>query len=171
MSEEELKTHNKKLEKDNKEKAERRNKFSILYLIFIQIMGEIAVEYKERAILLYKFFKVYFVEQEKKWLTIIQNMQNKIDMYKETCKTFVNKNSAEIVSNNDGVEKILNSSHLTEENLNNHKSLIKNLLNAINEKRNKIYHLEDDLKLLQKETYFFVYEFDKIKVDYSIRVS
>ena len=44
-----------------KDKEMQERKFIILFLIFIHILSEISAECKERANLLYKFFKIYFV--------------------------------------------------------------------------------------------------------------
>ena len=46
-------------------------------------------ECKERGVLLYKFFKIYFVEQEKKWVIAINIMKDKISYYKDLCKTII----------------------------------------------------------------------------------
>ena len=56
------------------------------------------------------------------------------------------------------------------DNLNNHKKLIKDLLNIINEKREEIYILESSIKTYEKELNFWVYDIDIIKVNVELRV-
>jgi len=80
-------------EKEEKEIAEAKNRFLIIYLIFIQMLGEIHMECKERAVLLYKIFKLYFAEQEKKWVREIVKMKEQINIYKDICKSFISKKS------------------------------------------------------------------------------
>jgi len=57
--------------------------------MFLQLISEIYSECKERGILLYKFFKLYFVEQEKKWTIVINRMKDKVKYYKDLCKTIL----------------------------------------------------------------------------------
>ena len=73
------------------EKQEK--KFIILFLIFIQILSELSSECKERSNLLYKFFKIYFVEQVKKWTLTVNKMKKKIKYYKELCMTIIQPKS------------------------------------------------------------------------------
>jgi hypothetical protein len=85
-----------------KSKDLHERKFIILFLIFIQIISEISSECKERGILLYKFFKIYFVEQEKKWTIAINKMKEKVKYYKELCKTIMQMKNQQI----DKIEEI-----------------------------------------------------------------
>ena len=47
---------------DKEEQVLRGKKFLYLYLIFLQVLSELAKECKDKANLLYKCFKLYFVE-------------------------------------------------------------------------------------------------------------
>ncbi len=49
----------------------------------MQVLTDISKECKERAILLYKIFKLYFVETEKRWIEISKQMKEKITKYRE----------------------------------------------------------------------------------------
>lgn len=60
-----------------------------MYLVFIQILSEISSECKERGILLYKFFKIYFVKQEQKWINEVKKLKEKIKYYKQLCKNIM----------------------------------------------------------------------------------
>jgi hypothetical protein len=96
------KKNDKSLNFYNSTKDSNERKFIVLFLIFIQILSEISLECKERAILLYKFFKIYFVEQEKKWISAINKMKDKIRYYKELCKTIMQMKNNQI----DKIEEI-----------------------------------------------------------------
>lgn len=118
--------------------------------------------------MLYKVFKLYFVEQEKKWIKVIEKLKEKINYFKELCKTIIqqkNKHLSKIESIND----TLFAKRVCAENLGNHKKLIHELLNVINEKRDQIYLLMSEKEILDKELNFWVYDFDKIKLCSQIR--
>ena len=83
-----------------------------LFLIFIQILSEIFSDCKERAALLYKFFKLYFAEQEKKWTIVVSKLKDRIKNYKEICETFVKQND-KMVENVEYIDEILFSEKLT----------------------------------------------------------
>ena len=167
-------TKTKKIKNSSSKSASEENynfnkKFSVLFLIFIQLLSEIAQECKERAVLLYKFFKLYFVEQEKKWALIYDKMNRKIKYYQELCKTIIhqkNQNSDKIESIND----ILFSNIVSYENLHLHKKLINDLLSIINEKREEIYLQNTNIEILEKEIRLWIYDFDSIKLSQEIRV-
>jgi len=125
-------------------------------------------ECKEKAVLLYRVFKLFFVEQEKKWTVITNHMKEKIHYYKELAKTVIqqkNKHIGKLETIND----VLFSNKVSIENLQNHKNLIKDLLNVINEKRDQIYLLTSENEILNKELSFWVYDFENLKLDNSIR--
>ena len=70
--------------------------------MFLQIISEISSECKERGILIYKFFKIYFVEQEKKWITVLNRMKQKIKFYKDLCGIVIQQKNIHL----DKIEKI-----------------------------------------------------------------
>jgi hypothetical protein len=132
------------------------------------MLTEIGYECKEKAVLLYKVFKLFFVEQEKKWTVITNHMKEKISYYKELAKNVIqqkNKHLAKIEMIND----VLFANKLSMTNLMAHKKLIQDLLNIINEKRDTIYLLQSDNEILTKELNFWIYDFEKLKLDNSIR--
>ncbi len=95
-------------------------------------------------------------------------MKEKIHYYKELAKTVIqqkNKHLAKIEAIND----CLFANKLSMQNLQNHKNLIKDLLNVVNEKRDQIYLLMSENEILTKELNFWVYDFDKLKLDNDIR--
>ena len=92
----------------------------ILYLfnflncrVFLQILSDISIQCKERAILLYKIFKLYFVEHEKKWIAVIHRLKNKIKHYKDLCEVIV-ANKFKNVDKIDEINKVLLNRHLSE---------------------------------------------------------
>jgi len=111
---------------------------------------------------------MFFAEQERKWANITFKIREKIGYYKELCKTLIEKKNK---GNNivDKINDILFSKKLTEENLNNHKTLIYNMIDLLNEKRDNNYLLMTDIEIKNKELNYFVYGFDKIKLDENIR--
>lgn len=125
-------------------------------------------ELKERAVLLYKVFKLYFVEQEKKWIYIINQMKRKIFYYKELCKNVIQQKNNHL-SKIEKINDVLFANKLSHENLENHKSLIHDLLNIINEKRDQIYLLNSEKEILTNELKFWVYDFERIKLDSKVR--
>lgn len=125
-------------------------------------------ECKEKAILLYRVFKMFFAEQERKWANLTFKIREKIGYYKDLCKTLIenrNKQNTKL----DKINDILFAKKLSEENLNDHKTLIHNLINLLNEKRDQAYLLKTDIDIMNKELKCFVYGFEKIKLDEKIR--
>lgn len=95
-------------------------------------------------------------------------MKEKINYYKELAKTVIqqkNKHLAKIEAIND----CLFANKLSMQNLQDHKKLIQDLLNVINEKRDQIYLLTSENEILTKELSFWLYDFDKLKLDNDIR--
>lgn len=125
-------------------------------------------ECKEKAILLYRVFKMFFAEQERKWANLTFKIREKIGYYKDLCKTLIeNKNNQN--TKIDKLNDILFARKLNEENLNDHKTLIYNLIHLLNEKRDQMYLFKTDIEIMNKELNNFVYGFDKIKLDTKIR--
>ena len=60
------------------------------------LLSEISLESKEKAFLLYKFFKIYFVHQEKKYTFAFKKMSEKINFYKELCRSVIQQKSKHI---------------------------------------------------------------------------
>lgn len=170
------KKHEKSLNFLNSTRDSNERKFIVLFLIFIQILSEISLECKERAILLYKFFKIYFVEQEKKWISAINKMKDKIKYYKELCKTIMQMKNHQIEKIEE-INDILFNNKLSKgkqlyyiDNLNNHKNLIQSLLKLNSEKREEIYLITSQKDILEKELNLWIYDYNKIKVNTEIRV-
>jgi hypothetical protein len=136
--------------------------------VFIQVLADISVEYKERAVLIYKFFKLYFVEQEKKWTVAVDKMKEKVKYYKDLCKTVIHQKN-KYLDRIELINDILFSNKVTFENLQDHKKLIQDLLGIINEKREEIYLLKSKSEIFEKELNFWVYDFDTIKLNKQIR--
>jgi hypothetical protein len=145
-----------------------RRKFLYLFLVFIQILSEISQQHKEKATLIYKFFKIYFSQQESKWVIIINRFKDKITYYKNLCKLIIQQKN----KNLDRVEKIsdvLSQNRLSKENLEDHKNLIHDLLNCMNEKRDTIYLLNSKIEILENELKFWIYDWDSLKLDLKFR--
>lgn len=145
-----------------------RRKFLYLFLVFIQILSEISQHNKEKATLIYKFFKIYFSQQESKWLIIINRFKDRISYYKNLCKLIIQHKNKHL----DRVEKIsdvLSQNRLSKENLEDHKNLIHDLLNCMNERRDTIYLLNSKIEILENELKFWIYDWDNLKLDPKFR--
>lgn len=129
------------------------------------------MECKERALLLYKFLKIYLFEQEKKWIKIIEKVDKRIKYYKDLCKIVITKESK---SSNDikfleRLNEILFSNTITTDNLTNHKEIIKELISLINEKRGEIYTMKSEVEIMEKEINFWITDFSIIKTNKQLR--
>jgi hypothetical protein len=125
-------------------------------------------ECKEKGILFYKVFKLFFIEQEKKWYDVINEMKIKINYFKELSKTVIQQKNKQLQR----VEKlndILFAERPSYENLQDHKMLINDLLLIINEKRDQIYLIQSECMTFQRELNFWIYDYDKIKLDNKLR--
>lgn len=134
----------------------------------MQMLADISLECKERGTLLYKFFKIYFTEQEKKWTLIINKMQEKITYYKDLCKTVIQQKNKHL-DKLERINDVLFTQKLTKDNLDEHKKLIKDLLAVINEKQEEIYLLKSNNESLENELKLWVYDFDKLKLNNNVR--
>ena len=95
-------------------------------------------------------------------------MKEKILYYKELAKTIIqqkNKHLDKIETIND----VLFANKLSNQNLQDHKKLIQDLLYIINEKRDQIYLLTSENEILNKELNFWIYDFEKLKLDVKTR--
>lgn len=112
---------------------------------------------------------MYFVEHEKKWIIVVEKMKDKVQYYKNLCKTILqqkNKHLEKIES----INEVLFTNKLTTSNLQQHKRLIQELLSVINEKREEIYLMQSQIDIFDKEIKFWVHDFDTIKLNPDIRV-
>ena len=111
---------------------------------------------------------MFFAEQERKWANLTVKIKEKVDYYKDLCKTILdNKNKKE--SKLDRLKEILMQNKLTETNLNNHKTIIYNFIDLLKEKRDDIYLRKADVEIMTKELNLFVHGFDILKLDKNIR--
>jgi hypothetical protein len=145
-----------------------RKKSLCYYLIFLQILSEISIECKERAYLLFTFFKVYFAEQEVKFSSILSKLYDKIKFYKDLCKLVIQQKHKSLARIEE-ISETLVSQRITFENLSTHKKLIQDLLNIINEKREEIYILQADNEILRRELSLYLIKFDTLKFNNNIR--
>ena len=143
----------------------------IKFSLFTQILGDISVECKERALLLYKFFKIYYTEQEKNWLNVVEKLHKKIKYYKDLCKIVISKESSESKDINilEKLNNILFSNRVTPENLINHKEIIKELINLINQKRGEVFLMKTEVEIMEKEMTFWICDFATLKTNEKIR--
>jgi len=95
-------------------------------------------------------------------------MKEKIHYYKELAKTVIEQKNKHI-SKIEAINDCLFANKLSVENLQRHKNLIKELLNVVNEKRDQIYLLTSENEILNKELNFWVFDFEKLKLDNGIR--
>jgi hypothetical protein len=128
----------------------------------------LGAECKEKSILLYKVFKMFFSEQERKWSNLTLKIKQKLEYYKDLCKTVLqNKDKKENIL--EKLNEILFQNNLTEKNLQKHKSIIYNFIELINEKRDEIYLSKSEIDISKRELNLFVHGFDLIKLDKDIR--
>jgi hypothetical protein len=106
---------------------------------------------------------LYFLEQEKKWIFIINKIKQKISYYKELCKTIIQQEHNYIKKIED-VNDVLFANKVSKENLNAHKKLISELLAVINEKRDQIYLCNSEKDIMERECKFWITDFDKVKL-------
>lgn len=95
-------------------------------------------------------------------------MKEKINYFKELSKTVIqqkNKHLSKIEKIND----VLFANRVTFQNLQDHKVLIQELLNVVNEKRDQIYLLTSEKEILEKEMKFWFHDIDIIKSNKRIR--
>ena len=156
--------------KENKENyIKSSKKYLILFFIFLQELGEISIEFKEKSNLLYKLFINFFVEQDKKWILTINKMKEKLNLYKNISKIILSQKNKNIESI-ESLTTILYTNKLTKENLDNHKETINKLLSMINEKREEVYQLEAKVSILKHELNFWLEDFEEIKLDKNLRL-
>ena len=152
----------------NNNLKQEKKKFILMFSIFISILNEIYFDHKEKAILLYKFFKYYFLKLDKKYILIMKKMSNKIQYYKNLAKALVIKFNSK-VTNIENISEILFENELSEYNLKRHKEIIQNTMDQIKIKQNEIYLLNSNYEILEKEAKTFVYGFCILKKSKSIR--
>jgi hypothetical protein len=128
----------------------------------------LGAECKEKAILLYKVFKMFFAEQERKWANLTSKIKEKIDYYKDLCKTILETKERR-ENKLEKLNDILFQKNLTETNLNNHKTIIYNFIDLLNEKREDIYLHRSNMEIMTRELNLFVHGFELIKLDKNIR--
>ena len=118
--------------------------------------------------MLYKLFKLFFVEQEKTSLVVINHLKEKIAYYKDIARN-LNLEKNNHIYNIEKINKSLFDNDLIEKNLFNHKKIIQDLINIINEKKDIIHLLQSDNDIIKKELNFWTYGFEKLKFDDNIR--
>ena len=118
--------------------------------------------------LLYKVFKLYFVEQESKWVEVIEQLKLKIKYLKELNKTVIQRKNNH-VSKIEKINDILFAHRPTKENIQDHKLIINELLQIINDKKDQIYLIESEYRIIHRELNFWVTDFDKIKNEAPLR--
>ena len=69
----------------------------------------------------------------------------------------------------DKINEILFDRNISAENLENHKKIIQELLQKIEDKGEKNYILQSEKEILEKELNFWVYDFENLKLNTNIR--
>jgi hypothetical protein len=142
----------------------------------MQVLTDISKECKERAILLYKVFKLYFVETEKRWIDISKQMKEKITKYREISE-IVLKQKFKNIDKIDEINSIMLDKNVNQgemifytENLISHKNIINSLLQKLSKKREEIYLLSSKYEIIEKEAKLWLYDFDSIKCSSELKV-
>ncbi len=95
-------------------------------------------------------------------------MKEKVNYFKELSKTVIQQNNKHL-QKIEKINDILFANKLSMQNLQDHKLLINDLLNVINEKRDQIYLLTSEKEIIEKELNFWIYDFDKLKYNQRFR--
>ena len=111
---------------------------------------------------------MFFAEQERKWANLTSKIKEKIDYYKDLCKTILETKERR-ENKLEKLNDILFQKNLTETNLNNHKTIIYNFIDLLNEKREDIYLHRSNMEIMTRELNLFVHGFELIKLDKNIR--
>jgi len=99
----------------------------------------------------------------------ITKNDEKVAYYKEFCQQiFTITNSG--LSSIEFINDVLHKFTLSEKNLNDHKTIIKDLLSNINSRKEEIYVYQSENEILKKELNFWVYDFEHIKNSLVVRV-
>jgi len=131
---------------NNKEEYKQRGKkYLYLYLIFLQIVSDIAKDCKDKANLLYKCFKLYFIEQEKRYIDSLKFLKERAKTFKDFCKLILQYNSKNMESM-DVMNEILMDKTVSSINLEKHKELIIHLLGIIKSKKEELYLLTTEVE-------------------------
>jgi len=160
----------KEKEKLDKELQKFRNKCLNISIILLNLISEVSLENKDRAELIYKAFKEYFVLVESYNIAQLDRSYKKVDFFKELCKIIIAQKE-ETIENFEIINDVLYAQAITEKNLNSHKELIKKLLKVIQEKNEEIYLKTSEIEIFEKEIRFWVYDYDYLKHDKIIRVN
>ena len=131
-------------------------------------MSDIGRENKEKAQMIYKFFKYYFCEKEKERERENSAIQDRIQVYKEFIKNVIHPSIKD--EKIDDINDILFRNNLTHENLMNHKKSINFLMGLLNDQREKNYMMHTDYEILSREMNFWITDFDTFKVNKELRV-
>lgn len=112
---------------------------------------------------------MFFAEQERKWANLTCKIKEKVEYYKDLCKTVLEHKEKKEESKLEKLNDILFQRVCTKENLNDHKTIIYNLIDLLKEKRDEIYLHRSEIDIMKKELNLFVHGFDMLKLDNSIR--
>ena len=82
------------------------------------MLSDISEDCKERAVVLFKFFKVYFIEQEKKWILLFKKMKEKMKYYRDFCKLVIQQKTKNL-NIVESINEVLFSNLVTVGKLNN----------------------------------------------------
>ena len=121
----------------------------LISLVILQVLSEISNESNDKAYLLFKAFKMYFTQQEKRNIFEKNKILDKVNYYRELTNTLISKHPK--IPTLETINNILFAKKLSVENLNNHKELVENLLFVNNQKTDEIYLLTSEIEILSKE--------------------
>ena len=157
------------LEKEMETEMAKFEKNALLIsLVFLQVLAEISSENKDKAYLLFKAFKLYFVQQEKRNSFEKNRILDKIDFYRDLCKTLVSRNPK--IPSLETINNILFAKNVSLENLNNHKQLIENVLFLVKEKTEEVYLLTSEIEILNKELQYWIFDYKNVRHSKELRV-
>jgi len=140
----------------------------LISLVILQVLSEISNESNDKAYLLFKAFKMYFTQQEKRNIFEKNKILDKVNYYRELTNTLISKHPK--IPTLETINNILFAKKLSVENLNNHKELVENLLFVNNQKTDEIYLLTSEIEILSKELRYWIHDYDHIKHSKDLKV-
>lgn len=163
-----------KEQNDNKKIEISKNldtKIILLHLIYFQLLSEISYENKERAILLYKVTSFQFSLQVQILSMILKSYKEKIKALEEINESILKKhlNFISDLPFKSKISEALLDESVTENNLTNHKAIIRRLLSELQTQKQENFQQISQNNILKNELSLWLYEFDKMKLDPKLR--
>lgn len=150
-----------------KNETESNKKLLILFLILTQCLSETLNESKERAVLLFKVFKMYFVELNKKLMNVIDHFKAKNEYYRELCRGIIKERTPDLI-NIDLISSTLLNTDVSVDNLQKHKDAINALLSNVKRYQDNYINIKSQMGIETSFCRKWIYGYDKLKNSYNL---